>query len=126
MSCPNKPTVFPFQRFFQFTPASPRHFAAREVQGVNDAALRLSRDAGPVGSEQSPRGIFISCNRLTRRLTSPSVCLAGDARSCQGHALAGAGLEPARPLTGHRILSPVRLPIPPSGPMSCCEYLWSM
>jgi hypothetical protein len=29
--------------------------------------------------------------------------------------IAGAGLEPARPITGHRILSPVRLPIPPSG-----------
>src|SRR5438034_149839 len=41
--------------------------------------------------------------------TTPSRIIAGL------NQVAGAGIEPARPLTGHRILSPVRLPIPPSG-----------
>ena len=36
-----------------------------------------------------------------------------------------AGLEPARPF-GQRILSPLRLPIPPGGPISFPKHLYSL
>jgi hypothetical protein len=37
----------------------------------------------------------------------------------------GAGIEPALP-NGNRILSPARLPVPPSGPPWCLRFLKRM